>query len=465
MQSLSTQLARWTAGLTFADLPAGVVANTRLRILDLLGVMIGSAGHETVAAARLAQQEEGGRGAHALSFGAETSAPGAALINGVASAVLEFDDTHLTTNIHPTGVILSACLPLLQGLAVPGPALIAAVAVGSEVACRLGLVSPVRLHEVGLHPTSLFGIFGAACAAGRLRGLTAEGIADALGTSASLSAGSIASFQDGTDTKTLHVGFAASAALRAVALTTQGLRGPAEVFEGKFGWYRSHIQAAPEFRFDLATEGLGSRWHLLDIAPKLYPCAYTMIPFIAAALALREEIGGDIARIASVTCEIMPRSFGIVCEPVGEKRRPRTPWHGRISLQHTVAEALVRGRFDKTAYSSAALTDPAINALADRVGYTADPVAAADLTRSRAVIHLDLTDGCRVTHTVEDMRGTARNPATEADYLAKFRASTQNVLDEDLCDQIAEGILSLDRLDDVDALLAPLRGNVFARAR
>lgn len=465
MQSLSTQIARWSAGLTFADLPAEVVNNTKLRILDLLGVMIGSAGHATVAAARLAAAEEGGRGAHPLSFGAETSAPGAAFVNGVASAVLEFDDTHLTTNIHPTGVILSACLPLLQRRAVSGPALIAAVAVGSEVACRLGLVSPVRLHEVGLHPTSLFGIFGAACAAGRLRGVTAQGIADALGASASLSAGSIASFQDGTDTKTLHVGFAAASALRAVALAAQGLSGPAETFEGKFGWYRSHIQAAPEFRFDLATEGLGSRWHLLDIAPKLHPCAYTMIPFIAAALALREKIGGDIGRIASVTCEIMPRSFGIVCEPVAEKRRPRTSWHGRISLQHTVAEALVRGRFDKAAYSVAALTDPAINALADKVGYTADPVAAADLTRSRAVIHLDLTDGRRITHTVEDMRGTARNPATEADYRAKFRANTSDMLEDKLGDRMAERILDLDRVDNVDALLAPLRGNVFALAR
>jgi 2-methylcitrate dehydratase PrpD len=457
MQGLSGTLADWCAGVTLEGLPDRVVADTRLRILDLIGVMIGSATHPSVTAARLAQAEERGRGARALSFGEETSAPGAAFVNGVASAVLEFDDTHLTTNIHPTGVILSACLPLAQRGRVSGRALIEAMAAGSEILCRLGLVSPVRLHEVGLHPTSLYGIFGATCAAGRLRGLPAGQIADAVGTAASLSAGSIASFEDGTDTKTLHVGFAAAAALRAVALAAQGLRGPANVFEGKFGWYRSHIQSVPEFRYAMATESLGERWHLLDIAPKLYPCAYTLIPFIAASLALREEHGFTPDQIAAVRCEIMPRSFAIVCEPVDEKRRPRTSWHGRISLQHTVAEALVTGRFDKTGYAPRNLTDPVINGVADKVAHLADPIAAADLTRSRAVVTVDLADGRSVSHTIADMRGTAGNPATEADYLAKFMANVGDMVAPGQAERLIEGILRLETIGDIDTLLAPLR--------
>lgn len=457
MPGLSAQLADWGAGVTLDRLPAQVVAETRLRILDLLGVMIGASGHASVTAARRAQAEEGGRGARALCFAAETSAPGAAMVNGVASAVLEFDDTHLATNIHPTGVVLSACLPLVQAGRMPGRALIEAVAVGSELLCRLGLVSPLRLHEVGLHPTSLFGIFGATYAAGRLRGLPPGQIADAVGTAASLSAGSIASFEDGTDTKTLHVGLAAAGALRAVALAAQGLRGPARVFEGKFGWYRSHVQAAGDFAFDSATKGLGERWHLLDIAPKLYPCAYTLIPFIAAALALRDRLDLQPAQIAAVRCAILPRSFPIVCEPVADKRRPRSSWHGRISLQHSVAEALVRGRFDKTAYAPDALADPVINAIADRVSHDADPIAAADLTRSRAVVTVDLTDGRRVTQTIADMRGTAANPATESDYLAKFMANAGDVLTPARAEPLIDAILRLETVADIDSILAPLR--------
>lgn len=328
---------------------------------------------------------------------------------------------------------------------------------GSEIVCRLGQVTPVRMHEMGFHPTSVYGVFAAAYAVARLRGLPRQQMADAVGTAASLSSGSIASFEDGTSTKTMHVGFAAAAAVRAVALAKHGISGPGKVFEGRFGWYRSHVQAAESFDFGALTRELGARWELLNIAPKLYPCAYTLMPFIAAALALRQQHGIDPAAVKEIRCEIMPRSFRTVCEPVEDKRRPRTSWHGRISLQHTVAEALALGRFDKAAYAEASLRDPVINALADKVVYLPDPIAAADTSRSRGVVTVEMLDGRVLSHTVEDMLGTARNPAGEAVYIEKFRANVDGVIARDLADRLIDSLLGIDQIPDVEALLAPLR--------
>src|SRR5690606_20538425 len=130
--------------------------------------------------------------------------------------------------------------------------------------------------------------------------------------------------------------------------------------------------------------------------------------------------GVNPQEIREISCQIMPRSFRTVCEPVEDKRRPRTSWHGRISLQHTVAEALALGRFDKSSYAETSLRDPVINALADKVIHLPDPVAAADTSRSRAVVSITLTDGRVVSRTVEDMLGTSRNPAGEAVYIDKF---------------------------------------------
>jgi 2-methylcitrate dehydratase PrpD len=291
----------------------------------------------------------------------------------------------------------------------------------------------------------------------RLRGLPRQLMADAVGTAASLSSGSIASFEDGTSTKTMHVGFAAAAAVRAVALAKHGISGPGKVFEGRFGWYRSHVQAAESFDFEALTRELGTRWELLNIAPKLYPCAYTLMPFIAAALALREQHSIDPARVKEIRCEIMPRSFRTVCEPVEDKRRPRTSWHGRISLQHTVAEALALGRFDKSAYAEANLRDPVINALADKVVYLPDPIAAADTSRSRGVVTVEMRDGRVFSHTVEDMLGTARNPAGEAVYIEKFRANVDGVIATGRADQLIDSLLRIDQIPDVETLLAPLR--------
>jgi 2-methylcitrate dehydratase PrpD len=282
-------------------------------------------------------------------------------------------------------------------------------------------------------------------------------MADAVGTAGSLSSGSIASFEDGTSTKTMHVGFAASAAIRAVALAKHGISGPAKVFEGRFGWYRSHVQAAESFNFAALTDQLGSRWEVLNIASKLYPCAYTLMPFISATLALREQHGIDPAQVQEIRCEIMPRSFRTVCEPVEDKRRPRSSWHGRISLQHTVAEALALGRFDKSSYAETSLRDPVINALADKVIHLPDPIAAADTSRSRAVISITLTDGRVVSHTVEDMLGTSRNPASEAVYVDKFRANVDGVITPHLADELIDRLLHLDEAADVDAILSPLR--------
>lgn len=457
--SFSAQLADWAGAFSLEDAPRDVVEATSRRILDIVGVMIASSAHESVRAAQraIADSDGGGQGAWPYPQGAETSPAGAAFINGVSSAVLEFDDTHIQTNIHPTGVIVAATLPLAQKARLSGKHWLESVIVGCEILCRLGLVSPVRMHEVGMHPTSVYGAFGATYGVARLRGLDTRTTVDAVGTAGSLSAGSIASFEDGTSTKTLHVGFAASAAVRAAALAAAGISGPARIFEGKFGWFASHIQSQPEFRFAELTNALGQRWHSQDIAPKIYPCAYTLLPFIDAALALRQQSVVDPGAIREIRCEIMPRSFRTVCEPPEEKRRPLTSWHGRISLQHTVAEALALGRFDKRAYAQENLRDPLINALADKVVHVADPAAGADLTRSRGAITIVYQDGRQLSHTVDDMLGTSRNPAGESDYVAKFRANVDGVISDAAADRLIEGLLDIEHHDVASLLASPLR--------
>lgn len=460
MKSYSFQLAEWAQAFTLEDATPRVLADAKLHLLDVIGVMMASYQHQTVQAAKRAIQDSdaGGRGAYPLLDSSETSLAGAAFVNGVASAVLEFDDTHIQTNIHPTGVIASAALPIAQSNGMTGRQLLEAVIPALEILCRLGLVSPVRMHEVGLHPTSVYGVFAAAYAAAKLKGLDVKTMADAVGTSASLSAGSIASFEDGTSTKTLHVGFAASAAIRAVVLAAQGISGPGRVFEGKYGWYASYVQSKPDFRFSALTDDLGEKWHSLDIATKIYPVAYTLIPFIEAALELRKQCTIDPDQIREIRCAIMPRSFHTVCEPVEEKRRPLTSWHGRISIQHTVAEALVLGRFDKNAFAEESLRNPVINALADKVVHVADPIAAADTTRSRAVITIVFNDGQEVSHTIEDMLGTAKNPATEEVYIRKFRSNVDGVISAEAADALIEDVLHLENAANVDLIFSRLRG-------
>lgn len=457
--TLNAAVAEWMTGFSFDAVPAVVLENTKLRMLDIIGVMIASSRLDVVSAAKRAVAEsDGGQGrAFSVIDAAPTSPANAAFINGVMSAVLEFDDTHIQSNIHPTGVVLSALLPECERLGLPGKDLLEATLIGSELLCRLGMISPVRMHEVGFHPSSVYGVFGAVWGLAHLRRLSVEETVHAIGTAASLSGGSIASFEDGTSTKTLHIGMAASAAIRAVALARQGISGPYPVFEGKFGWFKSHVQSGAEFRFSALTDELGERWEVLNIASKAHPCAYTMIPFIAATIALRDAHDIKPEDIEVIHCDIMPRSFATVCEPVEEKRRPRTSWHGRISLQHTVAEALVLGRMDKDAYAVESLVNPVINAVADKVIHRADMVAAADISRSRATVSVRLTDGREFSQTIEDMPGTRRNPITEEGYLRKFRANTGGVMSDAESERLAVSLLKLEAVEDIGSLFRELR--------
>ena len=326
-----------------------------------------------------------------------------------------------------------------------------AVLVGSELTCRLGLVTPVRLHTLGFHPTAVFGVFGGVYALAKLRGHGADTIADAIGAAGSLSAGLNASFEDGSSTKMMHVGMAATGAMRARGAGRGRHLGAAQRLRRPLRLVPQPCPGARRLALQGDLESIGERWEVLEIASKVHPCAFTMIPHIACALELRKRHGVRPEEIAQVTCRIGRRSFATVCEPVADKRRPATTWHGRISLQHTVAEALVRGRMDKHAYAEANLRDPVINALADRVVHEDDP--ATTTTRSGGSVTLHLHDGRELTHCIQDMRGTRTNPMTRDDVVAKVLANLQGVLSASRAEQAVEMLLALDRCDDVAAML------------
>jgi 2-methylcitrate dehydratase PrpD len=380
----------------------------------------------------------------------------AALVNGTLAHVLEFDDSHVETGVHPTSPVLAAALPLAALRRVPGRSLIEAVLIGNEVACRLACVAPGMFHRHGFHPTGVFGIFGAVLALARLHALEPHQAAHALGISGSMSAAGMASWEDGSETKSLHAGLAAADAHQAIALARQGVSGPEGVFEGRFGFFRSHVQA-PDYalRFEAATQDLGTRWEALRVASKVFPCGHYIQPFVDAAVALRQQHGLEAEQIASVHCAVADYMMPLVCEPVAEKLRPNTPWHARFSLQHSLAEMLVTGRLDKSSYTAVALTDPHIIVLTDQVTCGVDPLATDRQVWSGDVT-IRTTDGRTLHHRLQHMRGTPANPLSVEDIVGKFTANAAGVIPDTAAKRCVATVLALDRLEDVSELVTLL---------
>jgi 2-methylcitrate dehydratase PrpD len=425
-----------------------------LRILDTVGLCLAGAetgfGRSVLDATRSLSPEGPCR---ALATGERLGATAAAFVNGARAQALEFDDTHNESIVHMSGPAVAAGLALGELIQVSGRALIAAIAVGNEVSCRVGSVAIGQFHKRGFHPTGLFTPFGVAHLAGSLLGLSAEALARASGIVGSFAAGLLECWVDGTQAKFLHSGWAAQAGLTAAFLARAGTTGPAQVFEGRFGLFASHVQdqGAP-CRYERMIQGLGQHWESRAASFKPFPAAHVLHPYIDAVLRLRSAHGIEPAAVSRVDCPVAPVIVPIVCEPTAEKWAPATDSHGRVSLQYTLAEALFHGRLGRTAYATESLTHPGILSLARRVHYRPDP-AFGGHPHFMGAVEITLHDG-RVFREVEEFnRGSAENPMSDEELHAKFDENASGWLVPRARARLYDTIMRLDVLPDVRTLV------------
>jgi 2-methylcitrate dehydratase PrpD len=451
---LATQLARWVSGLSFADVPADVVAATKLRVLDVIGLALaGSAtpfGRSTRAAAVALSPPGTSR---ILATGDKVGMPTAAFANAAFAQALEFDDTHNESIVHMSSPAVAAALALAGTRRISGRELILAIALANEISCRIGSVAPGQFHRRGFHPTGLFAPFGVTFLAGRLLGSEVDTLAQAAGICGSFAAGLLECWVDGTQSKFLHSGWAAQSGIAAATLAQAGVTGPPTILEGRFGLFASHLQH-PGTRPDLGrvTEGLGATWESRNASFKPYPAAHVLHPYVDAVLRARERQAITPDEVAHIECPVAEFNVSIVCEPVAEKLAPASDAHARISLQYTVAEALYAGRLGRSAYSEESRTNPAILALARRVSYFVDP-AFPGPGRFKGAVRITTHDGRVITETQEHNLGSTENPMSAEQLRAKFEENAAGILSAPERELLSGDIDRLDTLDDAGMIV------------
>jgi 2-methylcitrate dehydratase PrpD len=452
---LSADLARWAATTRFADLPADIIESTKLRVLDIIGLSLAGADTPLGRSTRQAVSAMSPEGpCTVLGTGEKVGITSAALANGTFSQALEYDDTHNESIVHMSSPSVAAAMAVAETTPVSGADLIAAIAIGNEISCRVGSVGAGQFHKRGFHPTGLFGAFGAAGLASRLLGLDAEATARALGICGSFASGILECWVDGTDTKFLHAGWAAQSGIAAAHLAAAGTSGPVNVFEGRFGFFASHLQnpsPAPDFARIAASPG--QVWDSRNSSFKPFPAAHVIHPYIDAVLQLRREHQILPADVERIDVPVAPFIVGIVCEPTEEKYAPATTSHCRVSMQYTLAEALYRGSLGRDAYRDEFRLHPDVLALARRVHYVVDP-AYPGPGRFKGEARITLKDG-RVVERIEEFnRGSAENPMSYADLRHKFDENASAFLDADARQRLADTIAGLEHLSDASALAA-----------
>ena len=279
------QLGRFVAASRWEDVPEAVRHEGKRSLLNFIGCALGVADTPPIEMALRVLLPFSGPERVTLIGRAERLDPfGAAFVNAIGANLLDYDDTHLRTVIHPTAPVAPAALALAEQRGLSGAAVLHAFILGAEVECRIGnAVSPGH-YVRGWHITSTCGVFGSAVASAKLLGLRAEQIWHALGIAASQSAGVVENLPNAA--KNVSVGNAARNGLFAALLAEQGYTGAPAAIEGALGWARAmgDVPVVAE-----AAGELGSRWELLKNTYKPYPCGIVFHAVIDACLALRQE--------------------------------------------------------------------------------------------------------------------------------------------------------------------------------
>src|SRR5262245_46753090 len=417
VEGASLRLCETVARLRYEDLPPGVVRVLKAFLVDSLGVIGGAAGAPGIPElnGRLTRWERDGS-ATALIGKLRLSPPSAALANGAAAHALDFDDQHDPARVHTSCVTLPALLATAEDRGgIAGKNFLLAFAVSAELHARLGLACYNSLGK-GWHPTMVFGTVSACLGAGRLLGLTAEQLNNALGFAFHQASGSAQSMRDGVLSKRIGAGFAARAAVLAAFLGADGLTGTRRTLEGNAGLFA--LYERNEVRPELLFDGLGRDWRILEYSFKPYPCCRCNHTVIGLGIALHDE-GVRPDNVESAAVHMGEVNWLTVGEPYDAARDSVV--HAQFNASYGFARALADGKVDLRTYQRPNITDAGIASLAARTSVISDP-SIAPTAIEPARVRIRMKDGRSIERAATTIKGSPQEPLAAKELLDKFYA-------------------------------------------
>lgn len=364
---------------------------------------------------------------------AETAAPTdaarRAFLLGALTHILETDDLHRASVVHPGCVVVPAAWAVATRESIRGHAMLRAVLWGFEAATRVGMaVGPS--HYRLWHNTATCGPYGSAMATAALLQLDARATAHALGNAGAQSSGLWQFLEAGTMTKHLHAGRAAEAGVLAADLAHYGFTGPSTMLEGAKGWFAA---TCPDPDPEAITRDPDGSWQLLLTSVKPWPSCRHTHPAIDAAQELRRRVVAGT--IQQIEVETYPAALEVCDRPA-----PRSDYEAKFSLQHCVAAALSREVVDFAAFAEPARRELA--ELRERVtAQVAEPYASTYPRAWGSAVTVTVRGGERLTARRDHAKGDPEAPMTPIEIIAKARML-----------MIHGGVDKPDRL--IDAILA-----------
>jgi 2-methylcitrate dehydratase PrpD len=438
----SDTLATYITNTRYEQLPPEVVHEAIRSILNWVGVSIGGSTHETMQIAVKAYLPLAGSPvASVLGRAERMDIARAALLNGISSHVLDFDDTHPETLLHPSAPVAAAVFALGEMLGSTGREIINAFVTGVEVECRVAYAVSPGHYATGWHATGSIGVFGAAAAAARLLELNATQTKYALGIAATQSAGLREMF--GTMCKSLNPGKAAENGLCAALLAAGGFTSAEAPIEGNVGFANV---LAPTRNLTELTRELGTTYHLLGNTYKAFACGIVIHPAIDGCIRIRNRSGRSAESIDAIKLRAHPLTLTLT-----GKLTPHTGLEGKFSVFHSAAAAYIDGACGEAQYHDERVQGSEVIALRDKVSMDTDE----SLRLEEVYVDILFSDGATESVHVEHCVGSLANPMSDAALDAKFMGLCEGVIPAQQATLAIAALRALDRLDSL-AKLMPL---------
>jgi len=446
---LTRALAEFVSVLQYEKLPLDVITESKLCILDWFGVVLSGSKEPLIDILLKVIKEEGGN--HVASVVGRTeqlSLQQAALVNGTASHVLDYDDVHMSMMGHPSGAIFSATLALGESKKCSGRDLITAFVAGFETACHIGR-SQTRKHVAhGWHPTATIGHFGAAAACANLLHLDVEQSVTAFGIAGTQAAGLRRSF--GTMCKALHAGKASMNGLFAAQLAEKGFDSAKDIIEGKEGFTYAFT---PDGDVAYEPKELGKCYEILDVMFKRYASCFGTHPTIDAALAMRENglIPEDIESVHIIPYHGLYDSISIM--------KPKTPLEGKFSVPYTFAVAFIKGKVGEDEFTEENINSAEIVRIRDKVTME----KKESMPQNNSLVTAKTRDG-RIFEMHIDINQTFKDSKKKKESLRrKYFDCAAKVLSAEEANNLYLKIMKLENVTDVGEIVTLCRGKDYSK--
>jgi 2-methylcitrate dehydratase PrpD len=448
-------LAEFASTTGYDVLPKNVVEQTKMILLDTIGVMLGATTLEEAVMPVIDLVKEGGGKEEStiIGFGGKVPCWMAAFANGALSHALDYSSSN-DRGLALGGVTVPCALALAERFPnISGKQLITAIAMGNEVLIRIGGAITRNPIDFGWVSPMLLGVFGSAVAAGKMAGLDQKQMADSIGIALHQAGGTWEMAEDPDSTfRAIRNSFVNKTGVLAALLAQKGISGAKNPLEGENGLYHQYFQG--HYDPSILVKGLGSEFRCANISFKPYPSCRGTHNSIDAALKLVKKHNITPEEISGIQLTVGPMRAK-QCFPPEQRSQPQTSIEAKFSLPFTVAAAIARGKVTLADFSSSKIKDPVVLNLARQVKCQVKELPSGS-NPGEVEVGIKVKDGRVFCEKVDTPYGNPKNPMSREELIEKFRDCANysvKPLGKFDVDAIIEFISNLEHQSDLSKLM------------